>query len=336
MKSMSYRTGFTLMVVTLVVLYSLSACKKTKNPIKYPDGIFPDSVYALEGLNSQYDDYNSNLFVFDTQIPIIFSSNRGSSGGQFDLVQGIIWYQFNQENGNFTIDSQTWDDIFYATIIESANTAGNDFGPFTIFGSEDDYEYLIVASADAGGKLDLQYEKYLPRYGSIAPQVIGPYPATRFNTTDNEAYISFDLNADSAYYCTDKNGDYDIYVQQKNTAVALDTWLSQSLAESSPVDSLNSSSDDKCPFVYRSFLVFASNRPGGLGGYDLYYSVFRNGKWSSPVNFGPRINSSSDEYRPVIGYNPHYINLAMVFSSNRDGGAGGFDLYFTGITFTDK
>ena len=78
-------------------------------------------------------------------------------------------------------------------------------------------------------------------------------------------------------------------------------------------------------------MIFTSNRPGGYGGYDLYYSVFKNGKWSSPVNFGPDINTSSDEYRPVIGYHPDFTNKFMIFSSNRPGGKGGFDLYFTGV-----
>ena len=83
-------------------------------------------------------------------------------------------------------------------------------------------------------------------------------------------------------------------------------------------------------------MVFASNRPGGLGGYDLYYSILKNGKWGSPVNLGPRINTSSDEYRPVIGSYPEFTNKYLMFSSNRPGGKGGFDLYFTGVDFSSK
>jgi hypothetical protein len=83
-------------------------------------------------------------------------------------------------------------------------------------------------------------------------------------------------------------------------------------------------------------MVFASNRAGGFGGYDLYYSILKNGFWSSPVNLGPRINTSSDEYRPVIGFNPDFTNKFLMFSSDRPGGKGGFDLYFTGIDFPSK
>jgi hypothetical protein len=78
-------------------------------------------------------------------------------------------------------------------------------------------------------------------------------------------------------------------------------------------------------------MLFTSNRPGGMGGYDLYYSVFNIGKWSSPINMGPGINTASDEFRPLLGYHPDFKNLFMVFSSNKPGGTGGFDLYFTSM-----
>lgn len=45
-------------------------------------------------------------------------------------------------------------------------------------------------------------------------------------------------------------------------------------------------------------LVFASNRPGGLGDWDLYVSVRRNGAWQPPRNLGPRINSPSFDNQP--------------------------------------
>ena len=113
----------------------------------------------------------------------------------------------------------------------------------------------------------------------------------------------------------------------------LDVWLNQAFAPSSLVDSVNSTANDQCPFVYRNIMIFASNRDGGLGGYDLYYSIFRKGKWSSPVNMGPKINTDANEFRPLVGYHPDFTNNMIVFSSNRPDGEGGFDLYFTGYTF---
>lgn len=42
-------------------------------------------------------------------------------------------------------------------------------------------------------------------------------------------------------------------------------------------------------------IYFSSNRPGGYGGYDIYKSSIRDGKYSAPVNLGPEINTAGDE-----------------------------------------
>ena len=323
-----------LLLVLVIVLTYITGCKKKDNPIKYPQGIFPDSVYNLTGLNSQYDDYNSNIFLLGNSMPILFSSNRKSSGGQFDLVQGSLWYQFDQTTGAFSVGSEMTTDAFYAAVINKANTTGNDFGPYSIFSSTDGYEYLFLASQNAVDPLDLYYLKYLPRFGNNIPDITGPLPVKLLNSSSDDAYISFDLNEDSAYFTSNRGGNFDIYLHKRPTSTALDNWLNQNFAASTLVDSVNSAYDDKCPFVYKNFMLFASNRPGGMGGYDLYYSVFKNGKWNSPVNMGPKINTSSDEYRPFLGYHPEFKNMFMVFSSNKPGGSGGFDLYFTGMIVT--
>ena len=48
-------------------------------------------------------------------------------------------------------------------------------------------------------------------------------------------------------------------------------------------------------------LIFASTRPGGLGGSDLYASTRRDdGTWTEPVNLGPGVNSASGEGSPEL------------------------------------
>lgn len=71
-------------------------------------------------------------------------------------------------------------------------------------------------------------------------------------------------------------------------------------------------------------LYFASNRPGGLGGIDLYVS-HKNalGEWCKPENLGPEINTSGDEKTPFI----HPDNENFYFSSNGHSGFGGYDIF---------
>ncbi|MCX5859501.1 MAG: hypothetical protein NT056_06340 [Proteobacteria bacterium] len=47
-------------------------------------------------------------------------------------------------------------------------------------------------------------------------------------------------------------------------------------------------------------MYFGSNRPGGLGGMDLWKSVKTDGEWGNPVNLGSPVNSAADEYMPFL------------------------------------
>ena len=330
MKMKKLLTYFSSAGLTAFLIFTSLSCKKTENPIKFPKGTFPDSIINLSDINSAYDDYNLDIHVLSASSPIVFSSNRGSSGGQFDLVYGTFSYVFDQETGDFSLNGEIANNPFLASLVTKVNTAGNDFGPYRLYSPLDGYEYLILSSVN-NGNLDFYYTKNLPYFGTSVPEISGPYPVTLLNSGSNDAYICFDTNQDSAYFSSDADGNFDIYLHKKPAETFMDTWLNLPYSASSKVDILNSTGDDKCPFIFRKVMVFASNRPGGLGGFDLYYSKFSNGKWGIPVNFGPEINTASDEYRPVMGGDEEFTNNFLMFSSNRPGGKGGFDLYFTGI-----
>lgn len=80
------------------------------------------------------------------------------------------------------------------------------------------------------------------------------------------------------------------------------------------------------PYVSRDgkYLIFSSNRPGGIGKYDLWYATIRpDGSTGNAINMGNVINSKSDEQAPY--YNPKTKKL--IYSSNGRIGMGGFDFY---------
>ncbi|MBA2744825.1 MAG: OmpA family protein [Flavisolibacter sp.] len=71
-------------------------------------------------------------------------------------------------------------------------------------------------------------------------------------------------------------------------------------------------------------LYFTSRRPGGFGGSDLYVSRLQaNGKWSTPENLGPEINTAGDESSPFI----HADNQTLYFASTGLPGYGEEDLF---------
>jgi hypothetical protein len=331
MRKSLFLINIKLIFILILISITLTDCLKSPDPVQYPYGHFPDSVVNLDGINSAYDDYNSSGYQINGVLPLIFSSNRKSAGEQFDLEQGVINFTWDQQVGTFLLNSMMTTDLFYAALIKKCETPLNDFGPYRTYSSYDGYEYMILASQTANGDLDLKYCKNLPYYYGTIPEITGPNPVTLLNTTFDDAYLTFDLNLDTAYYISNPEGNFDIYFKTRPDGKDIGEWFSQGFSASEKVDSINSPYDDKCPMVYNKFMVFTSNRPEGFGGYDLYYSQFKNGKWNAPVNFGPKINSAKDEYRPLIGYFPDFKNIYMIFSSNRPGGKGGFDLYFTGV-----
>jgi outer membrane protein OmpA-like peptidoglycan-associated protein len=72
-------------------------------------------------------------------------------------------------------------------------------------------------------------------------------------------------------------------------------------------------------------LFFVSDRPGGLGGYDIWISRFENGLWQAPVNAGPSINTAGNETAPHIDID----NKTLYFTSDGWPGLGGSDLFIS-------
>ena len=73
-------------------------------------------------------------------------------------------------------------------------------------------------------------------------------------------------------------------------------------------------------------LFFASDRPGGYGGSDIWYSTRKSdGSWNDPVNMGATINTAKNERSPFL----HTDSKTLYFSSNGHDGLGGQDIFYS-------
>jgi outer membrane protein OmpA-like peptidoglycan-associated protein len=135
---------------------------------------------------------------------------------------------------------------------------------------------------------------------------------------------SMSLSADlqTLYYAADYAeqgyGRYDIYkVQRSPWGWSKPKNLGQKI---------NSDFWDSAPSIAPdgNAIYFASNRPDGYGGIDIYVS-FKNEKgfWEEAINLGPSINTKGDDQTPFI----HADNQSLYFSSNGRPGFGGSDIY---------
>lgn len=101
-------------------------------------------------------------------------------------------------------------------------------------------------------------------------------------------------------------GNFDLYVSYKKKH----GWSKQTA-----LASVNSAYNDLGPDFSGDgkFLFFYSDRPGGYGGYDIWYSHRDGEKWSRPLNIGKHINTNANEVDPSISPD----NLKILFSSDR-------------------
>ncbi len=99
---------------------------------------------------------------------------------------------------------------------------------------------------------------------------------------------------------------------------------------------LNSISRDGGPCMQSDglSLYYNSNREGGQGKTDLWVTtrIDTSAAWQAPVNLGPMINTTANEYNPSLSFD----GLSLYFSSDRHGGAGGYDLWVSHRDSTDS
>jgi hypothetical protein len=285
----------------------------------------------LSKLNSEYDDYNSNLPYPARRLTIIYSTNRASQGSSFDFRGQIIDVSYHERDQLVDFRLVTNDGLpeYEANLIYLANSGFNELGPYTV-DATDGYNYFFYAN-DEGGDYDIRMI-YTPRldWGTFDGQkrLFGPDSLLQINSTSDDLYPVLNYERNKLYFCSNRDGEsFDIYAAEIPSESLLHEYLTDTGSVSIIRDQiLSSNGNDKCPFIMGDLMVFASDRDGGFGGFDLYYSRLSDGQWGEPVNFGEAINSPSDEYRPITFTLDMEMDV-MIFSSNRTGGKGGFDLY---------
>jgi hypothetical protein len=121
--------------------------------------------------------------------------------------------------------------------------------------------------------------------------------------------------------------NFDVFVSQRadvddawGARLSVGTNVNTTFNEASPRLSLD-----------EHVLFFASDRPGGFGGFDLYVSRRNNRRddlgWQLPVNLGDGVNTPADELQATLFEDDATGVITVYFTSNRPGGLGGDDIY---------
>jgi hypothetical protein len=215
------------------------------------------------------------------------------------------------------------------------NSPFNEFGPYAVSFDNfsgawgDNTKFLFFYANDSSGNLDIKFLRNFTFYDRFGNLTI----AKALNSSADDAYPTYSPLTNEFYFCSNREGNFDIFkLAIPDKPNVIDFLSNENNASFVLKDtSLSTVYNDKFPFIDDNVMVFASDRPGGMGGYDLYYSVLKDNVWSSPINMGPKINTEFDECRPILVQRRVFQNSLIIFSSNRPGGKGGFDLYYAGI-----
>ena len=77
-------------------------------------------------------------------------------------------------------------------------------------------------------------------------------------------------------------------------------------------------------------LYFSSDRPGGLGGMDVWMVEKTDDFWGQPINMGDKINTEGHDVFPFM-----HTSGNLFFASNGHGGKGGLDLFMANVMIED-
>ena len=141
------------------------------------------------------------------------------------------------------------------------------------------------------------------------------------NTEDHDAAIALSPDGNQLFIYKDvQKGD--IYLSKKKGLA----WSEpQSLGDKI---NLAKFSEQSCSITADGkTLYFSSNRPGGYGGLDIWKSQLIKGKWSEPLNMGPKINTKEDEDSPFI----HPDGVTLYYSTKGKTTMGGYDIVKTSL-----
>lgn len=207
------------------------------------------------------------------------------------------------------------------------NTPENEYSP--VFPADESFMvYTYRGENSVGGKQTIpghQDEKkgiyfediYISYKDSLGNFQKG-LPITELNSRTHESASYITHDGQTIYLYKNISGSGEIYVSKK----VADKW-----SKPEPLKGICSTFwEGSCCFsADEKTIYFSSDRPGGLGGRDIWKSTIqKNGLYGKPINLGAPINTSSDEDSPFIT-----IDGKLLYFSSNDSkkSIGGYDIF---------
>ena len=260
-------------------------------------------------VNSSSDE--TQVTITHSGLSLYFSSDRPGGFGQPD-----IWVSYR-----ISIGAPWGEPRNLGPVI---NNAQPQFAP--AFSPDDHWMFFPSGGrADGFGSLDI-YITYradaTDDFGWQTPVNLGPAINSPANDADPFYFVEPRTGEATLYFVSNRLGTFDIFESHQNADGSFqNAVLNKELSTAAYGDRHLTIRPDGME------LIFTSDRPGGMGGLDLWISRRDNVRdpWSEPVNLGPIVNTQFDERGPSLSDD----GVTLFFSSTRPGGFGLGDLWST-------
>lgn len=293
-----YRTHKSSVIEKHKAMYRLHYLKEQKKLLQAPMNM-KDPVKLPGQVNSPYPDYAPVMDATGTRL--YFTSKRlgGISPEPVGTKEGDEDAYFVDNDGNGWGVAQMLPAPINSSVSEGIAS----------FSADGQFMVMVACSRENSiGQCDLYYSELkgdqwseLENMGDIVNSI----------EWDSQPTISFDGN--KIIFISGRAGGYgeiDLYMIEKNPfgdwgpAMNLGAQVNTPFTEHSPFFS----QDGKT-------LYFSSNGHPGYGDFDIFKTVYENGRWSTPVNLGRPLNTPKDDRFFTIGGSGE----KGYFSSDRDG-----------------
>lgn len=281
----------------------IAECEVGMELIKKPTKVFIDNLGA--SINTMYPEY-CPIINADESMMIFTSRRDNTTGGKRDPQDG-----------------KYYEDILIADRVGDGWKVSNPGKPLNsdlhdaTVGLSPDGQTLYVYKGENGGDL---YECVLKGTEWGKPKRLDK----TINTKYHESSASLGPDGRTLYFVSDREGGVggrDIYVSYMDKKGNWDEPIN--------LKELNTIYDEEAVFIHPDgrTLYFSSKGHKTMGGFDIFKSVYENGKWSEPVNVGYPINTADDDVFFSISASGQHAYM----SSARAGGLGEQDIFL--ITF---
>ncbi len=273
-----------------VVVDGISTINDDYLPIISPDGTmaFYTHAYIKKDVTSIYSDKFTEEFTMSRALD---NSGLNFSNGE------ALPYPFNtgknQGASSITIDNST----LYLTICEFVSRDYDNCDIFYATKKNTGWSELQNLGTNINGLRSWESQPTISSDGK-----------TLYFASIRESNIGFDVNSPTS----------DIYFSEKQED---NSWgKAQNMGPS-----INTSGNDKSPFIHSDSqtLYFSSDGHLGIGGFDIFFSKYRDNGWTKPINIGYPINTKRND----LGFVVNTQGTNAYFASNKLSGAGGWDIY---------